>query len=127
MIANPALKGMRGSTLTGRKVSVSSRAVAPVARAPLAVSAMAKKYKVAPGDSVYSIAQKYGITTDDIVAANTADFANGLTTIYPEQELSIPTKGSTGIMGQVFSIKGAFVLALVLAAVFYRTNETKDQ
>lgn len=44
-------------------------------------------YKIQPGDSLSSIAQKFGITVDDIVKANNIENANE---IYAGQEIIIP-------------------------------------
>ena len=126
-MASPALTGMRGASLAGRKVNVAARALAPARATTLKVEA--KSYKVQQGDSVYAISNKFGVSPEEILAANTADFGNGETTIFPDQVLVIPGGSSSGggIMSQVFSVKGAFVVALVLAAVFYRTNDTKEE
>ena len=125
-MASPALTGMRGASLAGRKVNVAARAVAPARATTLKVEA--KSYKVQQGDSVYAISTKFGVSPEEILAANSADFAGGETTIFPDQVIVIPGGSSgTGILGQIFSVKGAFVVALVLAAVFYRTNDTKEE
>jgi hypothetical protein len=67
------------------------------------------------------------VTTDEIVAANNADFANGTTTIYPAQELFLPAHASTqggGALGPW--AKGAVAVALIGAAVIYKTNSSKS-
>jgi LysM repeat protein len=44
-------------------------------------------YKIQPGDSLSSIAQKFGVTVDDIVKANNIENPNE---IYAGQEIIIP-------------------------------------
>lgn len=44
-------------------------------------------YVVRPGDSLWSIAQRYGTTVDNIIAVNNLQNPN---TIYPGQIISIP-------------------------------------
>jgi LysM repeat protein len=52
-------------------------------------------YKIQPGDSLSSIAQKFGVTVDDIVKANNIENPNE---IYAGQEIIIPPPkpGGTG-------------------------------
>jgi len=121
MMSSPALAAR--TSLAGRKVHVAARAVAPARATGLKVEA--KTYKVQAGDSVYAISQKFKVSPEAILAANPADFSGGETTIYPDQVINVP--GGGGVLGQIFSVKGAFVVALVLAAVFYRTNDAEKE
>jgi len=51
----------------------------------------ASSYEVRDGDSLWTISQKYGVTVDGLKRQNNlAHFE-----IYPEQQLSIPSKGSS--------------------------------
>ena len=116
--------------VAGKKVRASTRAAAPVARRALKVSAAT--YKVQPGDTVYKIASMYKVTPVALAESNKVDIKSFI--IQPDQVLTIPKsstvasvggKGGKGLFGQLLSVKGAFVLALLLAAVFYKTNEGK--
>src|SRR4051794_1317199 len=63
-----------------------------LALGPLTLSAYAdSQYKVQPGDTLISIAARYGTTVDAIVAANNLPSRS---TIYSGQVLTIPSPGS---------------------------------
>eukprot|EP00959_Pyramimonas_sp_CCMP1952_P441610 9245247-Pyramimonas_sp.AAC.1 len=119
------------AVIAGKKVRASTR-VAPMARSALKVSA-ASTYKVQSGDTVYKIATLYKVTPMALAESNNVSLQSFI--IQPDQVLSIPKsssvtctsgpKGGNGLFGQLLSVKGAFVLALLLAAVFYKTNEGK--
>jgi len=53
-----------------------------------------ESYIVQKGDSLYKIAQKYGVTVDELVEANKLES----TVIYPNQVIVIPVKVSNGGM-----------------------------
>lgn len=53
-----------------------------------------ESYVVQKGDSLYKIAQKYGVTVEELVEANKLES----TVIYPNQVIVIPIKVSTGGM-----------------------------
>lgn len=56
-----------------------------------ATASAATDYRVQPGDTLFLIAQKYGISYQDLQAANSLNTSN----IYPGQALIIPTKNPT--------------------------------
>jgi hypothetical protein len=62
------------------------------------------------------------VTTDDIIAANTADFSGGTTTIYPAQELVLPDNAQTGGGALGWVIK-AVAVAVIAAAVMYANKD----
>uniref|UniRef100_A0A7S0WXY6 LysM domain-containing protein n=1 Tax=Pyramimonas obovata TaxID=1411642 RepID=A0A7S0WXY6_9CHLO len=119
------------AVIAGKKVRASTRMAVPAARSALKVSAAT--YKVQPGDTVYKIATLYKVTPMALAESNKVDLKSFI--IQPDQVLNIPkstavsstmgAKGGKGLFGQLLSVKGAFVLALLLAAVFYKTNEGK--
>lgn len=53
----------------------------------LAGSTFASTYIISPGDTMWSISQRHGVSVDEIVAANNIQNAN---LIYPGQHLTIP-------------------------------------
>lgn len=53
-----------------------------------------ESYVVVKGDSLYKIAQKYGVTVEELVQANNLES----TVIYPNQVIVIPIKVSNGGM-----------------------------
>ena len=53
-----------------------------------------ESYVVQKGDSLYKIAQKYGVTVEELVETNKLES----TVIYPNQVIVIPIKVSTGGM-----------------------------
>jgi N-acetylmuramoyl-L-alanine amidase len=53
----------------------------------LAGSTFASTYIISPGDTMWSIAQRHGVTVDELVAANNIQNSS---LIYPGQQLSIP-------------------------------------
>lgn len=116
------------AVIAGKRVSSSARTATPMSRGALKVSAVS--YTVKSGDTVYSIAATYKVTPAAIASENKLD-KNFM--IQPDQTLQIPSASTTtlvgapakGLFGQLLSVKGAFVLALLLAAVFYKTNEGK--
>lgn len=73
---------------------VASPTLAPPSPTPGPVG-QAITYKIQPGDSLSSIAQKFGITVDDIVKANNIENPNE---IFAGQEIIIPPPkpGETG-------------------------------
>jgi len=84
-------------TLTGRlrapcRLALAGMVAILMLFGPLAMSASAdSSYKVQPGDTLISIAARYGTTVDAIVAANNLPSRS---TIYAGQVLTIPSPGS---------------------------------
>jgi N-acetylmuramoyl-L-alanine amidase len=60
----------------------------------LAGSTFASSYIISPGDTMWSIAQKHGVSVDEIVAANNIQNAN---LIYPGQSLTIPGQATAPV------------------------------
>ena len=58
---------------------------------PLSLAHADSSYRVQPGDTLISIAARYGVTVDEIVAANNLPSRS---TIYAGQTLTIPSPGS---------------------------------
>jgi hypothetical protein len=59
------------------------------------------------------------VTTDEILAANQADFSGGTTTIYPAQTLNLPDHAQTGVGGTLGWVIKAVAVAVIAAAVIY--------
>ncbi len=68
--------------------SVTAAPAAPVAAAPVAASA---SYTIKAGDTISSIAQRHGVSTQAVLAANKLGWSS---IIYPGQKLVIPGKGA---------------------------------
>ncbi len=95
-VATPTAGGSAATTATPQ-VLVEITPVASPTPAPPSPTAgpvgAPTTYKIQPGDSLSSIAQKFGITVDDIVKANNIENANE---IYAGQEIIIPPPKAGG-------------------------------
>lgn len=63
---------------------------------------LVKRYVVAPGDSLGSVAEKFGVSLDNLLLANVSRFTNW-NTIEPGFILSIPPKNTTLINQNLFN------------------------
>jgi LysM repeat protein len=86
MIPKPA-----GSVRALGKFALGGLVVLMLAFGPVAAVYADTTYKVQPGDTLISIAARYGVTVDAIVAANSLPSRS---TIYAGQVLTIPSPGS---------------------------------
>jgi len=77
----------RANGMTGSRIVVGQTLQVPVGRAGAAAGSVATTYRVATGDSLWTIAQRHGTTVDALRRANGL---GSTSRIYPGQVLQIP-------------------------------------
>jgi LysM repeat protein len=83
-----ALASLNGFTSVNDPLAAGQTLLLPATADELRPSTPAQEHVVAPGESLSGIAQAYGTTTGDLMAANAISDANA---IYPGQRLLIPS------------------------------------
>jgi LysM repeat protein len=70
---------------------VAAKAASPAGKSGFPMPAAGKRHSVAPGDSLYRVALKYGVTVEAILAVNREALPSGVkTTLRQGMELKIP-------------------------------------
>lgn len=83
--------GWKSVIFPGQRITLTSAAVAPIA-APAAARADPGRYTVAAGDTIGTIAAKFGVSTRAVLSANGLGWSS---VIYPGRVLTIPRASAT--------------------------------